>query len=435
MGEAKGRCRLVCGLLLATALSVVWVAPAAADTNLVIGGQGVVAHTNGDGVNFRTSTNFSSDVIKVLPDGTTVKVLDGPQDAAGIQWYHVDYDGSQGWIDSDYLAQSGSSGGSGGNTAASGTLTVSGTNGDGLRLRESPGGTVLTVMPEGASVTVVGPDKSDGSGAAWANIGYKGTNGFASREYLAAGATAAAPATVAVAKTAAPAPAPAGLVAGDNAEVVNTNGDGLNLRYDASFSSGVQAVAPEGSVVHVVDGPKNDGSTAWFQVDYAGVRGWMSGAFLTKTDKQPSQATASKASTDTSQQAPAAPAASSVGQQIASTALKYLGTPYVWAGTTPAGFDCSGFVYYVVNKVIGGGFPRDMESQAASGSYVAQGNLQPGDLVFFQNTYKFGLSHAGIYIGDGQFVNAANESTGVIISSMHDSYWASRYYTARRIGG
>ena len=278
MGEAKGRRRLVCGLLLATALSVVWVAPAAADTNLVIGGQGVVAHTNGDGVNFRTSTSFSSDVIKVLPDGTTVKVLDGPQDAAGIHWYHVDYDGAQGWIDSDYLAQSGS-GGSGGDTAVSGTLTVNGTNGDGLRLRESPGGAVLTVMPEGASVTVVGPDKNDGSGAPWANVTYKGTNGFASREYLKAGATAAAPATVAVAKTtAAPAPAPAALAAGDNAEVVKTNGDGLNLRYDASFSSGVQAVAPEGAVVHVVDGPKDDGSTTWFQVDFKGMRGWMSGS-------------------------------------------------------------------------------------------------------------------------------------------------------------
>jgi cell wall-associated NlpC family hydrolase len=121
------------------------------------------------------------------------------------------------------------------------------------------------------------------------------------------------------------------------------------------------------------------------------------------------------------------------GNPIAATAMNYLGAPYVWGGTTAAGFDCSGFVYGVVNEVTGGGFPRSMESQAASGHAVAPQNLQPGDLVFFQNTYKAGLSHAGIYVGNGQFANAANAGTGVTLSPLWDSYWGSRFLAARRI--
>lgn len=129
-----------------------------------------------------------------------------------------------------------------------------------------------------------------------------------------------------------------------------------------------------------------------------------------------------------------APDITPIGDQIASTALQYLGTPYVWGGTTPGGFDCSGFVYYVLNKVLGNGsFPRSMSDQVLQGTPVDRNHLRPGDLVFQQNTYKWGLSHAGIYIGNGQFVNAENESVGVAIADLWDNYWGPRFLLARRI--
>ena len=131
-----------------------------------------------------------------------------------------------------------------------------------------------------------------------------------------------------------------------------------------------------------------------------------------------------------------APDVTPVGQQIAAMALKYVGSPYVWGGTSPSGFDCSGFVYYVVNQVLGNGsFPRSMSDQTVQGTPVDRNSLRPGDLVFQQNTYQFGLSHAGIYIGNGQFVNAENPGVGVVIADLWDNYWGPRYLLARRIGG
>jgi hypothetical protein len=127
--------------------------------------------------------------------------------------------------------------------------------------------------------------------------------------------------------------------------------------------------------------------------------------------------------------------ASGIGQQIAELAQQFVGYPYVWGATGPNAFDCTGFTFYVVNQVIGGGYSRDMFTQAATGTPVSRDDLQPGDIVFQQNTYRAGLSHAGIYLGGGKFVHAANPGTGVIVSDLWDGYWGPRFHSARRITG
>lgn len=432
MGKRRQRPTWVYAVLASIMGLFLTVSPALADTDLVVGNVGVVSHTDGDGVNVRAEPGFQGTLVTAFAEGTRVLVEAGPQAAPdGTLWYKVSRDGVSGWVISDYLARA--------MPAAGDVAIVHGTDGHGLRLRDgaSFGSATLTIIPEGAEVAVVGETVRDGEGNAWSHVSYAGTTGYAFSAFLAVRLGGSVAQAQEVQVTSAPS-ASAGIAVGGNVEVVNTDGQGLNIRYDAGYGAAIATVVPEGTVMRVIDGPRTDDQgITWWGVDYAGVRGWAHGGYLAPTDKEPAQPTAQTAAAPSNSgdpgQGSAAPV-SSIGEQIVATAMQYLGYPYAWGGTTPAGFDCSGFVYYVVNQVIGGSFPRGLEGQAVSGTYVDPGNLQPGDLVFFQNTYMWGLSHVGIYIGNGQFIHAANESTGVIISNMWDGYWGPRYYTARRIG-
>ena len=119
------------------------------------------------------------------------------------------------------------------------------------------------------------------------------------------------------------------------------------------------------------------------------------------------------------------------GQQVADLADDYVGSRYAWGGSSPAGFDCTGFVRWVFTQ-FGVDMPRDEAGQLATGTRVSPDDLAAGDVLVFANTYRAGLSHVGIYVGDGRFVHAANETHGVTISNLWDSYWGPRLVGATR---
>ena len=119
------------------------------------------------------------------------------------------------------------------------------------------------------------------------------------------------------------------------------------------------------------------------------------------------------------------------GNKIVATAKQYLGVPYKWGGTTPSGFDCSGFVYYVLRSN-GINVSRTQTAMYSEGKPVSKSNLQPGDLVFFQNTYKAGLSHVGIYVGNGQFIHAPSSGKVVSYADLNSDYYVAHYYGAAR---
>ena len=125
---------------------------------------------------------------------------------------------------------------------------------------------------------------------------------------------------------------------------------------------------------------------------------------------------------------PEAPVPSSQYGGVVGIAMQYLGTPYVWGGASPGGFDCSGFAMYVYGQV-GVSLPHNAAMQYNTvGTYVPRDQLQPGDLVFFD-----GLGHMGIYIGGGQFIHAPHTGDVVKISSLNDSWYASTYVGAKRV--
>jgi len=111
---------------------------------------------------------------------------------------------------------------------------------------------------------------------------------------------------------------------------------------------------------------------------------------------------------------------------VVGIAMQYLGTPYVYGGSSPSGFDCSGFIMYVYAK-IGVSLPHNAAAQYGYGTPVSRDQLQPGDLVFFN-----GLGHAGIYVGGGSFIHAPHTGDVVKISSM-SGWYSSTYVGARRL--
>lgn len=130
----------------------------------------------------------------------------------------------------------------------------------------------------------------------------------------------------------------------------------------------------------------------------------------------------------------ATPAATQASSNVVQTASRALGTPYVWGGTGPDGYDCSGLVQwaYAQNGV---NLPRTAQQQYNATQRLAQSDLKPGDLVFFANTYASSepITHVGIYMGNNQMINAPTEGKPVQVISMSNPFWASHYAGAGRV--
>lgn len=114
--------------------------------------------------------------------------------------------------------------------------------------------------------------------------------------------------------------------------------------------------------------------------------------------------------------------------KLVDISTSFMGVPYVWGGVTPAGFDCSGFIYYVHNKA-GITVPR-LDTIGFFNRSVFVTDSVAGDLLFFQNTYRPGISHIGIYLGDNKFVHAGTK--GIEVASLDSAYWNLRFMGFKR---
>ncbi len=290
-----------------------------------------------------------------------------------------------------------------------------------LRLRQeaSTSSAVLATAPKNDCVIIISQEKD------WYKVNYNLQVGYMHKDYL-------------------------DVSTKENAELGygKVSGSGVNLRSGPATSYGVAAVASKDASCYIIG--LNDG---WYKVIYNGSICYIRSDFLELTEypyenKQSPNSpkffrrgnstgvTPSASALNGNSSASAVPGAATVsasGAQILAEAQKYLGTPYVSGGASPAGFDCSGFVYYVL-KQFGYSPYRTPADQYKMGTSVSKDNLKAGDIVFFAGTYASGISHVGIYAGNGQFIHSPNSRSTVSYSSLTSGYWAQHYYGARRMG-
>ena len=120
-----------------------------------------------------------------------------------------------------------------------------------------------------------------------------------------------------------------------------------------------------------------------------------------------------------------------IAMNVVNYAKKYLGVTYSFGSSSASSFDCSGFIMFIY-KTAGINLPHSASGQANLGLAVSKGDLKPGDLVFFE-TYKPGISHVGMYVGNGQFIHASSGAGHVTITSLSDSYYVERFRGATRV--
>ena len=217
-----------------------------------------------------------------------------------------------------------------------------------------------------------------------------------------------------------------------------------NVRKGPGTNTGIVAQAPKGETCFIVGF-----NCGWYKVSYNGQTGYVRSDLVTllevpysnagskgNTYKETSGSSSAAKSSGSSQSSGSSNASSDFGERVVAYAKQYLGYRYVYGGATPSGFDCSGFVYYVY-KQFGYNVGRTSTAQLRNGyTHVSRGELRPGDIVLFERTYTASCpaTHSGIYIGNGQFIHAANSRYGVIISDLSKEYYSTRFLCGVRIG-
>ena len=329
----------------------------------------------GSYVRMRSSASTSSSILGTYNSGTTMTVT-----GVSGAWYKVDYNGTDGYVYSNYLSLSGVTSSGGSASGSNGSV-----KGSDVRMRSGPGTnySILGTYQNGTALTVTGTENG------WSKVTIGGTSGYIRSDYVSGGA---------------------------DSKTGYIKGTGVRMRSGASTTSSILGVYNTGTEMTITGESGN-----WYKVSYGGKDGYVSKDYMTTT-KPSSGGSTSQTGYIT------------IGETIVATAKQYMGAPYVYGGMSPSGFDCSGFVNYVY-KLCGYSMSRVASSiYNNNGTYVEKANLQIGDLVFFASNSS-SIGHVGIYIGNGQFIHSSSGAGCVVISDLSSSYYLKNYVGAKRIAG
>ena len=255
---------------------------------------------------------------------------------------------------------------------------------DSLYLRSAPGGSVIATLSQGTTVAVTN------NSSEWYKVIVDGKEGYVSGSYLTG--TTATDFSVGSGKI--------------------TCSSTVNLRSEANTSSSILASLSNGTAVTITGV-----SGGWYKVSVNGKSGYIKADYIT-TSVSSSANMASYSGLSAKRTA------------VLDYAAKFLGVPYVYGGSTPSGFDCSGFTSYVYKNTVCS-IERVAQAQFDTTTRVSRDELLPGDLVFFGSS-AYSISHVGIYVGDGQFIHAPHTGDVVKYESLSGSY-ASRFQGGGRV--
>jgi cell wall-associated NlpC family hydrolase len=383
----------------------------------------VASSVVGEKINLRNGPGQEYDVVTQLAGGTALTLNEVYND-----WFVVTTeDGKQGWVAAEVISES---------ETARGVLAVASdippppppkiasVAEDGLSLRDGPGTNYVKMNSINGGTTIDLLSRFEN----WFEVRLpSGEIGWVTNEFLQISEGVVERIDV---LTSAPDPNPA-LVA----EIDGT----INLRGGPGTAYNKLGTIGAGQVVNLIGRYKewlnvktNDGKTAWISTEVMPVNSYVLRRVPVAKNipalPKPATTTSGK---PTRANVPSLSPAQSSG--VVAFAMQFRGAPYVWGGSRPGAFDCSGFTKYVYAQY-GLNLPHSAAGQYSQryGTFVDKASLQPGDIVFFANTYKRGISHVGIYAGNGMVLQALAPGTPLSSVSMHTPYWSPRYYGALR---
>ena len=331
---------------------------------------------NVNALRLRSEPSTDSPTIAYLNTGAKVDILEDQG-----EWYKVEYKGSVGYLFAEYVSYGDSAVVTSKVSAESvagktGVITGSTVN---FRSGPSTDDAIVTTLADGTEMTIITVIDD------WCQVEWDGSEGYVKADYVSVDGL--------------PLMDPRGLVTGSC----------VNMRSAPTTDASVVTKVYGGNIVDLlaVEGD-------WFSVSYNGQTGYIRSDFL---------------------HVYTGAASSGLGSDIVATAKQYIGTRYAYGGASASGFDCSGFTMYIF-KQYGYSLPHSATSQwNSSGTYVSRADLQAGDLVLFCDPSRSNgkaCSHVGIYIGDGDFIHAST-SSGVIISSLYESYYNGYFVGGKRV--